>query len=78
VRHAEEQDGAGAVADRQELDRPALARRADGLDAGDGGKVLDERARARTQLVEGQELPEVRDAGEKRGEITAQESSFEE
>jgi hypothetical protein len=63
VRDAEEERLLLPFADRQELDRPPLLRGADRLQADESGMVVRERARARGQLLEGQELAEVGDRG---------------
>jgi hypothetical protein len=77
MRHADQENGARPVSDRQEIDRPSLARRADRLEAGETGVVADERARARPQLLEREEFPVLRNTGEQRGQI-GQDSSFDE
>jgi hypothetical protein len=77
VRHADEEDGAGTVADRQEIDRSPLAGRTDRLEPREAGELLDERTRARPQLLEREKFPVLGNAGEQRGQIV-QDSSFDE
>src|ERR1051325_273402 len=47
MRHAEEKGGTTPVTHRQELDRAALGGSSDGLQPGQSGMLLDERAGAR-------------------------------
>jgi len=77
MRHADQENGARPVSDRQEIDGPALARRTDGFEAGEPGEVGDERTRARPQLLERREFPVLGNTGEQRRQIV-QDSSFDE
>jgi hypothetical protein len=78
--NADQESGPRAVADGEELDRPALGRGADRLQARDAGKLLDQRPGARPELRQRQELAEVGDPGEQPVKIDglSYDSSFEE
>ncbi len=69
MRHADQQDGPPPVPDREQLDRPVLGRRADGLQARDAGKLRHEGAGAPSQLVEREELRVVGNAGQRAGQV---------
>ena len=69
VRHADQERRPRPATDREQLDRPALGRGADGLETCDPGEFGDQPLRARAELFQGEELLEVRHPREQPGEV---------
>jgi len=69
VRHPDQQHGTPAVADAQELDRPALGGPADRFETGEAGELVDEGTGPLAERPEPQELLVLRNPGQDVGDV---------